>query len=718
MKIYKTDEIKNIALIGSKGSGKTTLAESMLFECGVIKRRGSIGAGNTVSDYFPVEKEYGYSVFSTVFNAEFNGKKLNVIDCPGADDFVGNSYIALGVCDTGVIVIDSNYGVEVGTQNIFRTTGILKKPVVFALNQIDGEKADYDNVIEQLREHFGPKVIQVQYPLECGPNFHSMIDVLLMKKYEWGPEGGVPTVSEIPEDQMERANELHNALVEAAAENDETLMDKYFEQGHLTEDEMREGIRKGMIDRSIFPVFIVSAAKDMAVRRMMEFLGNVCPFVSDMPAPETIDGEEVAPDSNGPLSVFFFKTSVEPHIGEVSYFKVMSGTLKAGDDLDNTSRGGKERLAQIFTVCGQLRTPIEKLEAGDIGAAVKLKDVRTGNTLNAKGCDYQFDFIKYPAPKFIRAIKPVTESDAEKLMGILTRMHEEDPTWIIEQSKELKQTLVKGQGEFHLRTLKWRIENNEKLPMEFFEPKIPYRETITKAARADYRHKKQSGGSGQFGEVHLIVEPYTEGMPEPDTYKFGNQEFKLNVRDKQEIPLDWGGKLVVYNCIVGGAIDARFIPAIVKGLMDRMEQGPLTGSYARDVRVMIYDGKMHPVDSNEISFRLAGRNAFSQAFKNANPKILEPVYDVEVYTPGDTMGDVMSDLQGRRAIIMGMESDSGIEKLNAKVPLKEMSSYSTSLSSITGGRSSFTMQFSSYELVPGDVQDKLLKAYAEIQEED
>ena len=718
MKIYKTNEIKNIALIGSKGSGKTTLAESMLFECGVIKRRGNIESGNTVSDYFPVEKEYGYSVFSTVFNAEFNGKKLNVIDCPGADDFVGNSYTALGVCDTGVIVIDSEYGVEVGTQNIFRTTGKLKKPIIFALNQIDGEKADYENVIEQLREHFGSKVVAVQYPLESGPGFHSMIDVLLMKKYEWGPDGGVPTISEIPEEEMEKANELHNALVEAAAENDETLMDKYFEQGHLSEDEMREGIRKGLIDRSIFPVFIVSALKDMGVRRMMEFLGNVCPFVSDMPAPETISGEPVAPDANGPLSVFFFKTSVEPHIGEVSYFKVMSGTLKAGDDLENISRGGKERLAQIFTVCGQLRTPIEKLEAGDIGAAVKLKDVRTGNTLNAKGCDYAFDFIKYPEPKFIRAIRPLTESDAEKLMSILTRMHEEDPTWIVEQSKELKQTLVKGQAEFHLRTLKWRIENNEKLPIEFLDQKIPYRETITKAARADYRHKKQSGGSGQFGEVHLIIEPYTEGMPEPDSYKFGNQEFKMNVRDKQEIPLDWGGKLVVYNCIVGGAIDARFIPAIVKGLMDRMEQGPLTGSYARDVRVMIYDGKMHPVDSNEISFRLAGRHAFSQAFKNANPKILEPVYDVEVFTPGDTMGDVMSDLQGRRAIIMGMESDNGIEKLNAKVPLKEMSSYSTSLSSITGGRSSFSMQFASYELVPGDVQEKLLKEYAETQEEE
>ncbi len=569
-----------------------------------------------------------------------------------------------------------------------------------------------------MREHFGPRVVQIQYPLESGPNFHSMIDVLLMKKYEWGSEGGTPVISEIPEDQLEKARELNQKLVEAAAENDETLMEKFFEQGSLTEDEMREGIRKGLIDRSIYPVVVLSAAKDMGVRRLMEFLGNVCPFVSDMPAPETVAGEEVKPDAEGPLSVFFFKTSVEPHIGEVSYFKVMSGTLKAGEDLENVSRGGKERLAQIFTVCGQLRNPIETLEAGDIGAAVKLKDVRTGNTLDAKGCDYQFNFIKYPQPKYTRAIRPVTESDAEKLAGILTRMHEEDPTWIVEQSKELKQTLVKGQGEFHLRTLKWRIENNEKLPIEFIDQKIPYRETITKAARADYRHKKQSGGSGQFGEVHLIIEPYTEGMPEPDTYKFGNQEFKLNVRDKQEIPLEWGGKLVVYNCIVGGAIDARFIPAIVKGLMDRMEQGPLTGSYARDVRVMIYDGKMHPVDSNEISFRLAGRNAFSQAFKAANPKILEPVYDVEVLTPGDTMGDVMSDLQGRRALIMGMASENGIEKLSAKVPLKEMASYSTSLSSITGGRSSFTMEFSSYELVPSDVQEKLLKEYAETQTED
>ncbi|WP_290379600.1 elongation factor G [Paramuribaculum intestinale] len=713
MKVYQTNEIKNIALLGSKGSGKTTLAESMLYECGVIKRRGTVEASNTVCDYFPVEKEYGYSVFSSIFYAEFLGKKLNVIDCPGADDFVGNAITALNVTDTGLILIDAQYGVEVGTQNIFRTCAKLNKPVIFALNQLDGEKAEYDTVIEQMRDIFGKKVVPIQYPLSVGPGFNAMIDVLLMKKYSWGPDGGVPVIEEIPAEERERAQELHRQLVEAAAENDETLMEKFFEEEHLTEDEMRLGIRKGLVDRSIFPVFCVSALKDMGVRRMMEFLGNVVPFVEDMPAPVDSAGEEVKPLSDGPLSLYMFKTTVEPHIGEVSYFKVMSGTLTPGVDLDNVNRGSKERIAQIYCVCGQIKTPVDQLCAGDIGATVKLKDARTGNTLDAKGCDYVFDFIKYPAPKYQRAIRPVNEADAEKLSVILTRMHEEDPTWEVEMSKELKQTILSGQGEFHLRTLKWRVENNDKLPIVFEEPHIPYRETITKAARADYRHKKQSGGAGQFGEVHLVIEPYTEGMPAPTSYKFGNQEYVMKVRDTQEIPLEWGGKLVVCDCIVGGAIDSRFIPAIVKGLMDRMEQGPLTGSYARDVRVCIYDGKMHPVDSNEISFRLAGRNAFSEAFRNASPKILEPVCDVDVMVPADVMGDVMSDLQGRRAMIMGMSSENGFEKISAKVPLKEMSSYSTALSSITGGRSSFSMKFASYELVPSDVQERLLKDYAE-----
>ena len=718
MKVYQTNEIKNIALLGSSGSGKTTLVEAMLFESGVIKRRGSVAAKNTVSDYFPVEQEYGYSVFSTVLHVEWNNKKLNIIDCPGSDDFVGSTVTALNVTDTAIILLNGQYGVEVGTQNHFRYTEKLNKPVIFLVNQLDNEKCDYDNILEQLKEAYGSKVVPIQYPISTGPGFNALIDVLLMKKYSWKPEGGAPVIEDIPAEELEKATEMHKALVEAAAENDEGLMEKFFEQDSLSEDEMREGIRKGLVARGMFPVFCVCGGKDMGVRRLMEFLGNVVPFVSEMPKVQNTEGKEVAPDVNGPESLYFFKTSVEPHIGEVSYFKVMSGKVREGDDLLNADRGSKERIAQIYVVAGGNRVKVEELQAGDIGAAVKLKDVKTGNTLNGKDCDYKFNFIKYPNSKYSRAIKPVNEADVEKMMTILNRMREEDPTWVIEQSKELKQTLVHGQGEFHLRTLKWRLENNEKLQVKYEEPKIPYRETITKAARADYRHKKQSGGAGQFGEVHLIVEPYKEGMPVPDTYKFNGQEFKINVKGTEEVPLEWGGKLVFINSIVGGSIDARFLPAILKGIMARMEQGPLTGSYARDVRVIVYDGKMHPVDSNEISFMLAGRNAFSEAFKNAGPKILEPIYDVEVFVPSDKMGDVMGDLQGRRAMIMGMSSEKGFEKLVAKVPLKEMSSYSTALSSLTGGRASFIMKFSSYELVPTDVQDKLIKDFGAKQTEE
>ena len=717
MKVYQTNEIKNIALLGNDGAGKTTLTEALLYESGVIKRRGRITMKNTVSDYFPVEQEYGYSVFSTVFHCEYNGKKLNIIDCPGSDDFVGGVMTALGVTDTAVILLNGQYGPEVGTQNHFRYTEKLGKPVIFLVNQLDNEKCDYDMVVERLKESYGSKCIQIQYPLETGPNFNSLIDVLLMKKYTWGPEGGVPTISDIPEDQMDKAMELHRALVEAAAENDEVLMEKFFESEALTEDEMREGIRKGLASRSMFPIFCVCAVKDMGVRRLMEFLGNVVPFVDEMPVIHNTRGVAVPPDPNGPTSLYFFKTAVEPHIGEVQYFKVMSGTVKEGDDLTNADRGSKERLAQLYVCAGANRDKVEAMVAGDIGCTVKLKDVKTGNTLNDKNSENRFNWIKYPNPKYSRAIKAVNESETEKLMQVLNRMREEDPTWIVEQSKELRQTIVHGQGEFHLRTLKWRLENNEKM-IDFSEPRIPYRETITKAARADYRHKKQSGGAGQFGEVHLIVEPYYDGMPAPDTYRFNGQEFKMNVKSSETVDLEWGGKLVFINSVVGGAIDTRFMPAILKGVMGKMERGPLTGSYARDVRVIVYDGKMHPVDSNELSFMLAGRNAFSEAFKNAGPKLLEPIYDVEVFVPSDRMGDVMSDLQGRRGMIIGMSSEAGYEKLQAKVPLKEMSNYSTALSSLTGGRASFVMKFASYELVPGDVQNKLVAEFEAQQKED
>ena len=717
MKVYQTNEIKNIALLGNDGSGKTTLTEALLYESGIIKRRGRITAKNTVSDYFPVEQEYGYSVFSTVYHVEWNGKKLNIIDCPGSDDFVGAAITALNVTDTAILLLNGQYGPEVGTQNHFRYTEKLGKPVIFLVNQLDSEKCDFDHVLEQLKENYGSKVVPVQYPLSTGPDFNSLIDVLLMKKYSWGPDGGAPTIEDIPAEEMEKAQEWHKTLVEAAAEHDESLMEKFFESESLTEDEMREGIRKGLAARGMFPVFCVCAGKDMGVRRLMEFLGNVVPFVDEMPVVHNTRGVPVPPDPNGPTSLYFFKTAVEPHIGDVQYFKVMSGVVHEGDDLSNADRGSKERMAQLYVCAGANREKVDELRAGDIGCTVKLKDVKTGNTLNGKDCENRFNFIKYTNPKYTRAIKPVNEADTEKMMAVLNRMREEDPTWIVEQSKELRQILVHGQGEFHLRTLKWRLENNEKLQIQFYEPKIPYRETITKSARADYRHKKQSGGAGQFGEVHLIVEPYYEGMPAPEVYKFNGQEYKMNVKGTEVIDLEWGGKLVFVNSVVGGAIDARFMPAILKGIMSRMEQGPLTGSYARDVRVIVYDGKMHPVDSNEISFMLAGRHAFSEAFKNAGPKILEPIYDVEVFVPSDKLGDVMSDMQGRRGMIMGMTSEKGYEKLSAKVPLKEMSNYSTALSSLTGGRASFIMKFASYELVPTDVQTKLMKEFEE-QEKD
>ena len=718
MKVYNSHEIKNIALLGNDGSGKTTLTEALLFESGLIKRRGRITAKNTVSDYFPVEQDYGYSVFSTVFHVEWMGKKLNIIDCPGSDDFVGAAMTALNVTDTAVLLINGQFGPEVGTQNHFRYTETLAKPVIFLVNQLDSDNCDYDKILEDLTANYGTKVVPVQYPVKTGADFNSLIDVILMKKLTWGPDGGEPTIEDIPAEEMEKAQEMHRTLVEAAAENDEGLMEKFFETEQLTEDEMREGIRKGMVTRSIFPVFCVCATKNMGVGRLMEFLGNVVPFVDEMPAVHNTRGVEVPTDAAGPTSIYFFKTGVEPHIGEVQYFKVMSGTLHEGDDLLNADRGSRERMAQIFVCAGANREKVEQLEAGDIGCTVKLKDVRTGNTLNGKDCENRFNFIKYPNPKYTRAIKAVNEADTEKMMAALNRMRQEDPTWEVEQSKELRQILVHGQGEFHLRTLKWRLENLDKIAVEFYEQRIPYRETITKAARADYRHKKQSGGAGQFGEVHLIVEPYSDGMPDPTVYKFGNQEIRIAMKGKEEIPLEWGGKLVFINSVVGGAIDTRFMPAILKGIMSRMEQGPLTGSYARDVRVIVYDGKMHPVDSNEVSFMLAGRNAFSQAFKEAGPKILGPIYDVEVFVPAEKMGDVMSDLQGRRGMIVGMSSENGYEKLQAKVPLKEMSSYSTTLSSLTGGRASFIMKFASYELVPGDIQNKLVEAFEKEQEED
>ncbi len=718
MKTYSTDHLRNIVLLGNSGSGKTTLAEAMLFNGGIIERRGTVEGRNTVSDYKPIEHENRNSVFSTVLYTEFAGMKINIIDAPGLDDFSGGVISAMYAADTALLLINVQNGVEVGSEIHFRHADRFGKPLIFAVNGLDHEKAHFEKSVEMLTERFGSNVILAQFPVDEGTGFSTIIDIISMKMLTYGKDGGRATVAEIPAAHRERADELHAALIEKVAESDEELMELFFANDSLTEEEIGRGLRTGLLHRGIFPVFCLSARNNTGVDRLLDFIAVSAPSPADMPAPKNSKGEEVKCSSAGQPSAFVFKTTIEEHIGEINYFRVMSGKITENYEAVNTSNGTKERLSQIFACSGRNRTRISEIHAGDIGGFVKLKNTKAGQTLNAPGNDWTFGPMAFPDPKFRTAIKPVNESDEEKLGEALGRMHGEDPTIIIEYSKELRQIIVHGQGEYHLNILKWHLDNIFKIETQFIAPRIPYRETITKAAQADYRHKKQSGGAGQFGEVHMIIEPYEEGSSEKTMMKIGGKEIKLSVRDKEEIELPWGGKLVYVNCIVGGSIDARFMPAILKGIMEKMEVGPLTGSYARDIRVYVYDGKMHPVDSNEISFRLAGRNAFNNAFKNATPKILEPVYDVEIMVPADRMGDVISDLQGRRGMVLGMSSDKGLEVIRARAPLAEMNKYSTALSSLTGGRAMYSMKFAEYVQVPGEIQDAVIKAYEAEEEEE
>ena len=718
MKTYQSDQIKNIAILGNSGSGKTTLAEAMLFNGGVIERRGTIEGSNTVSDYRPIEHENGNSIFSTVLYAEFKNKKINILDTPGLDDFSGGVISSLYAADTAVMTINVQNGVEVGTEIHFRHAEKVNKPLILVVNGLDHEKANFEKSLEMMKERLSNNIILIQYPVNEGVGFNAVIDVLKMKMLRYGKDGGAAEIVDIPSEHADRAAELHASLVEKAAESDESLMELFFSNDTLSEEEIRKGIVKGILTRGMFPVFCISAKNNIGVDDLMEFIINEAPSLSDMPAQVNSKGNEVKPNPAGPASVYVFKSSIEEHIGEINYFRVYSGKITENLDVVNSNNGTKERLSQLYVCAGKNRTRVPELHTGDIGAFVKLKNTKTNHTLNAPGNDWKYEGVKFPEPKYRTAIKAQSESDDEKLGEALNKLHLEDPTIIIEYSKELKQIIVHGQGEYHLNIMKWHLDNIYKIPTNFNLPKIPYRETITKSAQADYRHRKQSGGAGQFGEVHMLIEPYEEGSTEVNMQKINGKDVKISVRDKEEIDLPWGGKLVYVNSIVGGAIDARFLPAILKGIMEKMETGPLTGSYARDIRVYVYDGKMHPVDSNEISFRLAGRNAFSQAFKIAGPKILEPIYDVEIMVPSERMGDVISDLQGRRGMVLGMASEKRFEVIKAKVPLAEMNKYSTALSSVTGGRAFYTMKFAEYAQVPGDVQDAVIKAYAEEEEDE
>ena len=712
MKAYSTQNIRNVVLLGSTKSGKTTLSEAMLFEGKVIERRGTVESKNTVSDNSEIEQINQRSIYATPLYAEFMDTKFNIIDTPGADDFVGGAVSAFKVCDTGVLLINAQQGVEVGTEIFARYAEQYGIPLIVGVNQLDGEKASWENTLDSMKEAFGKKPVLIQYPVNPGPSFDGFIDVLKMKYYHFKDENGTREDLEIPEQYKAEAEELRSALIERAAEYDDTLMEKFFEAGVLTEDEIRKGIGIGCKAGEVLPVFCLSAKKDIGVKRLMEFTIKVASSPADRKA-MTKDGNEVECKQDAPTTLFIYKTAVEPHLGEVAYFKVMSGELTEGQDLENPETGDKERITAIYAVAGKKKEKVSDLFAGDIGCTVKLRAAKTNVTLAQPGCDIAYEHIKFPASKFRTAIKAKEQKDEEKMGEALAKMSAEDPTIIVEYSKELKQTILKGQGEQHINIVRWRLQNENKIEIEMFPPKISYRETITKVAVANYRHKKQSGGAGQFGEVHLLICPIVEGVEATNKFKVDGKEMVLNIKSKESFDLDWGGKLEFYNCIVGGAIDARFMPAILKGIMEKMSEGPLTGSLARDIRVYVFDGKMHPVDSNEISFVLAARNAFKEAFRNAGPKIMEPIYSLEVMTPSEYMGSCMSDLQNRRALIEGMGSDKGFDVIKARVPLAELYKYSTTLRSLSSGSAMLTFEFVHYQLVPSDVQDKLLKAYAE-----
>ena len=698
MKVYDNKHIKTVAFVGAHQSGKTTLAETMLFEAGLLKRRGSVKDNNTVSDFHDLEKERQNSIFATPMHTEWRNYKINMIDTPGLDDFIGEIASTMRVADTILVLVNAQHGVEVGTEIIWNYVDRFAKPSLFVINQIDHEKANFDDSFDSIVNLVGNNAIKIQYPLVVD-GAQCIIDVLKMKMYKFGSEGGKPEKFEIPEDQKEMANMLHNELVEKAAENDEDLMEMYFEKGTLNEDEMRDGIRKGMLNHELFPVFAISALNDMGSGRLMGFIDNVAPSAIDLKPEQSVEGKTVS-RTESPTTLFVFKTMNDPSVGKVSFFKVKAGELSQGDKLVNSRSGDTETFNQLFIMEGKDRVQVDKLNVGDIGATLKLKNTETNDTLNVQGTELTIKPIRYPVSRIHKAIRAEDGKDEEKLHEALRKIHSQDPTCIVKYSKEQKQHILGCQGELHLQVIDWQLKNVYGITAVYEQPKVAYRETIQRSATTSYRHKKQSGGAGQFGEVHIKIEPWREGMEDVEGF---------NVRGVDEVELDWGGKLIFVNCIVGGSIDARYLPAVQKGVLEVMEEGPLTGSYARDIRVILFDGKMHPVDSNDLSFKIAGAHAFKEAFLNASPRLMEPIQNIVVKMPEEMMGNVMTDLQSRRAIVMGMEAEGKYQKITAKVPLAEMYKYSTKLRSLTQGRGSFTSEFDMFQAVPTNVQKELIE---------
>jgi elongation factor G len=702
MQVYDADHIRNVVLAGHQGSGKTALSEAMLHASGAVPRLGRVEDGSTTSDYHPNEKERQMSVFTSLLHAEWKGHKINILDTPGYPDFVSEVISAMKVADTALYVMNARSGVQVGTELSWSYGEDTETPAMFVVNHLDEADSDFRSIIEQIQDRFGRAATVVQIP--GGDGTRSIIDVLRMKQLYY-PEGSTePEIEPIDDAFQDEAEELHRTLVEDIAENDMELMELYFDQGELTEDQMRDGLRQAMINRDLFPIFVTSATEQIGVSRLMSFIDNVCPSPAAKPA-ETMDGSALYADPNGDAVAFIFRTMSEEHVGEYSFTRVYEGTLTQGLDLENPRTDSSVRIGPMYAINGNERDQLQKMVAGDIGALVKLNDVGTNDTLRASDSSILIPPISFPEPRYHMAVRASQDGQEDKLAQGLHQITAEDPSLVFEHDSLLNQLTLSGQGEMHLQIAKDRLARRAGVEVEFSRPRISYRETIQGSARESYRHKKQSGGAGQFADISLLVEP-NDGKFDPPS--------DVKVRGEETVETDWGAVIHFVNAIVGGVIDMnRFFSAIQKGILNAMQEGPVAGFPVGDVRIVIYDGGMHPVDSNEAAFKIAASQCFQYAFRDANPVLLEPIHDVTVTTPDDYTGDVISDINTRRGRIQGIETKGPFQKIVAQVPEAELFQYSTALRSITHGRGIHSASFSHYEAMPRNVQEEVVQQSTE-----
>ncbi|HEY5536367.1 MAG TPA: elongation factor G [Ignavibacteria bacterium] len=690
---YKSDQIRNFSVIGHGGCGKTIFSEGILYAAGVTNRFGKIEEGNTISDYHKDEIEKQISINSSLLNAFWKNSKgekikLNIIDTPGYMDFLGDVKSSLRVTDTAVILVDAFKSVEVGTEAVFKYTKEIGNNILFVVNKLDSENSNFEHTLNQIKESFGSEVAVIQFPVNEGNGFNSVIDVAKMKMIKFNSDGkGEFTVSDIPKELEEKAKEYHQKLIETIAEEDEQLLERFFEEGaNLTEEEIHLGLNKGMKERKLFPVFCASAKDNIGIRPILDFISDYAASPKDVPAEKAMKGDseiEIKCNPEGDPALFVFKTMSERNVGELSFFRVYSGKINAGMDLLNAANSKSERISQCYSMNGKDRKEMDEVICGDIAGVVKLKDTHTNNTLCLKNLNIQFHKINFPQPNMTLAILPKRKGEEDKIATSLHSLHEEDPTFIVRYNGETSQTIISGQGEIHINTILNRMKNKFGLEVDVAEPKIPYRETIRSiAANVEYKHKKQSGGKGQFGHVFIKVEPQPRG-----------QGFEF------------------VNAIVGGAIPGRFIPAVEKGIIETIKSGVIVGCKVVDVKVTLFDGKFHDVDSDENSFKLAGSMAFKKGFKEANPVILEPIYNVAVSFPEEFMGAVSGDISSRRGRIIGMEADGRLQVIKCQMPLSEMAGYSPKLRSLTQGRGNYTREMSHYEDVPKEVEIKIIADY-------